>query len=116
MVEKEMNRRRFLVLASGTVAAAVLAGCIRKEEIDTISAVVQEATATTVPTDTATSVTAATEPPAAAATSSPTATAVPVQQNVKSACPKGLFNDPYPGKCRRYVDNNGNGICDLSEV
>lgn len=112
MVDKEMNRRRFLTLASGTVAAAVLAGCVSKDEIENISAVVQEATG----------VTAANDVPAAAATAhpttavNPTATAVPVQQNVRSACPRGLINDPYPGKCKRYVDNNGNGICDLSEV
>jgi hypothetical protein len=30
-------------------------------------------------------------------------------------CPKGLVNDPYPGACRRYVDTNGDGICDLSQ-
>jgi hypothetical protein len=30
-------------------------------------------------------------------------------------CPKGLTNDPYPGACRRYVDTNGDGICDLSQ-
>ncbi|MBN1399315.1 MAG: hypothetical protein JXA74_00665 [Anaerolineae bacterium] len=30
-------------------------------------------------------------------------------------CPFGLVNDRYPGRCRRYVDRNGNGICDLSE-
>jgi hypothetical protein len=30
-------------------------------------------------------------------------------------CPKGLVNDPYPGLCRRYVDTNGDGICDLSQ-
>jgi hypothetical protein len=30
------------------------------------------------------------------------------------ACPLGLVNDPYPGKCRRYVDRDGDGICDLS--
>lgn len=113
MLEKELTRRRFLVLASGTVAAAVLAGCVRKEEIDTISAVVQEATATTAVVDAPTA--AATANPMAAAVS-PTATTVPVQQNVRSACPRGLINDPYPGKCKRYVDNNGNGICDLSEV
>jgi len=33
----------------------------------------------------------------------------------RSACPFGLVNDPYPGRCRHYVDANGNGICDLSE-
>ncbi len=32
-----------------------------------------------------------------------------------TACPYGLVNDPYPGECRSYVDNNSNGICDLSE-
>lgn len=31
------------------------------------------------------------------------------------ACPFGIANDPYPGKCRHYVDTNNNGICDLSE-
>jgi hypothetical protein len=30
-------------------------------------------------------------------------------------CPKGLVNDPYPGECRRYVDTNGDDICDLSQ-
>jgi len=30
-------------------------------------------------------------------------------------CPKGLVNDPYPGACRRYVDTNGDDICDLSQ-
>lgn len=31
------------------------------------------------------------------------------------ACPFGIANDPYPGKCRHYVDTDNNGICDLSE-
>jgi len=31
------------------------------------------------------------------------------------ACPLGLLNDPYPGRCKRYVDGNGNGVCDYSE-
>ena len=114
MVEKEMTRRRFLALASGTVAAAVLAGCVRKEEIDAISAVVQE-TAPTVGAPSATVATAESSPTAVPV--SPTATAAPAaQSNVRSACPRGLVNDPYPGKCKRYVDKNGNGICDLSEV
>lgn len=30
-------------------------------------------------------------------------------------CPKGKINDPYPGDCARYVDTDGNGICDHSE-
>ena len=30
-------------------------------------------------------------------------------------CPRGLVNDPYPGICSRYVDTNGDDICDLSQ-
>jgi hypothetical protein len=30
-------------------------------------------------------------------------------------CPFGLVNDPYPGKCPRYVDTDGDGICDRSQ-
>ena len=30
-------------------------------------------------------------------------------------CPRGLVNDPYPGACRRYVDTNGDQVCDLSQ-
>ena len=26
-----------------------------------------------------------------------------------------MVNDPYPGECRHYVDENHNGLCDLSE-
>jgi hypothetical protein len=33
-----------------------------------------------------------------------------------ATCPFGRTNDPYPGECSRYVDLNGNGICDLSEI
>jgi hypothetical protein len=31
------------------------------------------------------------------------------------ACPRGVVNDPYPGKCRQYRDTDGSGYCDLSE-
>ena len=30
-------------------------------------------------------------------------------------CPYGLVNDPYPGNCSRYIDLNGDRICDLSQ-
>jgi len=30
-------------------------------------------------------------------------------------CPFGLINDTYPGDCARYIDTNGDGICDLSQ-
>jgi hypothetical protein len=35
---------------------------------------------------------------------------------VATRCPYGLVNDPYPGRCGRYVDRNGNSLCDLSEA
>jgi hypothetical protein len=31
-------------------------------------------------------------------------------------CPRGLVDDPYPGRCHHYVDRNGNGYCDLSQI
>ncbi len=30
-------------------------------------------------------------------------------------CPFGLVNDTYPGDCGRYIDINGDGICDYSQ-
>lgn len=30
-------------------------------------------------------------------------------------CPNGLVNDTYPGLCGRYIDQNTDGICDLSQ-
>ncbi len=33
---------------------------------------------------------------------------------IADTCPFGIYDDPYPGKCSRYVDNDGDGICDLS--
>jgi hypothetical protein len=33
-----------------------------------------------------------------------------------TSCPYGILNDPYPGQCPRYVDLDGNGICDLSQT
>ena len=30
-------------------------------------------------------------------------------------CPFGLEDDHYPGECKRYIDTDGDGICDLSQ-
>ena len=30
-------------------------------------------------------------------------------------CPFGLEDDLYPGECKRYIDTDGDGICDLSQ-
>ncbi len=114
MVEKEMTRRRFLVMASGTVAAAVLAGCVRKEEIDTILSCGAGGRTNCGGNECPCSDSGIQSHGGA---SQPNGDCCPTaQKNVRSACPRGLVNDPYPGKCKRYVDKNGNGICDLSEV
>lgn len=30
-------------------------------------------------------------------------------------CPFSLEDDPHPGECKRYIDTDGDGICDLSQ-
>ncbi|MFH0876306.1 MAG: hypothetical protein V1859_10295 [archaeon] len=37
-------------------------------------------------------------------------------EQVQPSCPKGLVNDPYPGRCNLYIDQNSDNICDLSEI
>jgi hypothetical protein len=32
-------------------------------------------------------------------------------QRGTGACPRGLVNDPYPGKCHHCVDTTGDGFC-----
>lgn len=66
---------------------------------------------TAAPADLATA-TAPQEAPAATAAATPAPTEQPLAQ---TRCPYGLVNDPYPGRCRRYVDSDGSGYCDLSE-
>ncbi len=38
----------------------------------------------------------------------------PAPQRDGVACPRGLVNDPYPGRCRHYTDRDGDGFCDYS--
>jgi hypothetical protein len=38
------------------------------------------------------------------------------QRRSTTRCPKGLANDPYPGRCHHYIDRDGSGYCDLSET
>lgn len=33
---------------------------------------------------------------------------------IAQSCPFGIYDDPYPGQCNKYIDNDGDGICDLS--
>lgn len=32
------------------------------------------------------------------------------------SCPKGLVNDPFPGRCGLYIDENQDQLCDLSQT
>lgn len=34
----------------------------------------------------------------------------------QGSCPKGIVNDPWPGECSEYIDEDGNGFCDYSET
>jgi len=58
---------------------------------------------------------ATSQPTAVAPEAQPTLVSAPAVKTSGVACPSGVLNDPYPGHCRRYVDNNSNGYCDLSE-
>lgn len=46
----------------------------------------------------------------------PVITAATISGSCAAGCPYGLVNDPYPGQCPRYIDANGDGICDLSQA
>jgi hypothetical protein len=96
------------------------------ETISEVPAVTESATATSTAAA-STAVPSATATQAATATSLPTATtAIQIESVDTSAsssasslvctqrCPKGRHCS-YPGNCRRYTDQNGNGLCDLGE-
>lgn len=98
--------------AASSAEASVAGG-----ETAEVAAVAEEAT----PTDAATVEATATETAQPTATTAATATATATAAatstaTVKSLCPRGLTYDPYPGRCHRYVDKDGDGYCDLSVV
>jgi ferredoxin-type protein NapH len=39
-----------------------------------------------------------------------------IPASIVSPCPKGLINDPYPGRCGLYADKTQDQICDLSQT
>lgn len=54
---------------------------------------------------------------AATAQGAPSATAPSAgsgNATLQRACPKGIVNDPYPGRCRDYRDDDHDGYCDYS--
>ncbi len=116
----QMSRRRFLSLGAIAMASVglslVLCKAIqaaRDVEADSAGQDVQP-TLQTAPSSQPTS--ALTEgQPSPTLAGQAVATPTPLPQSGPVACPFGLVNDPYPGRCRRYTDRNGNGICDYSE-
>jgi hypothetical protein len=130
---KTLDRRTFLrdslavgavLLFEGTQIAKLVSASASNNATSTQTEV-QQASAAQEPTIQATqqatqaaTQSAAVEQPASIATSVPTAvpTAVQAQSSGASTCTvicnRGCS---YPGRCHRYVDNNGNGICDNTE-
>ncbi len=137
-----LTRRRFLsgaaaLAATGAVAAALAAvatGRTDEDEAADISSgeasAAQESTlgatdqaqteleggddtAADVPVA-ATQAVSAVEPEIGTSDSSAVEQAQEVPQSQGVACQKGQVNDPYPGRCRRYTDRDGDGICDYS--
>ena len=89
MESKQLNRRHFLLWGCSALCAAALgSGCTNQQTSDNQTNSAVQATATV------------------QSASSPTRI---------TRCPRGLVNDPYPGRCHNYVDKNNNRICDLSE-
>jgi hypothetical protein len=93
MNENKCTRRRFLVMVGTVCAGAACVGCA--------GALADANTANTSST---------------VSTSNTSSTSTTSSTSVQTRCPKGMVNDPYPGRCHSYRDTNGNGYCDLSEA
>lgn len=52
----------------------------------------------------------------AAVSTIPFIAAATMSGSCATSCPYGMINDSYPGQCPRYIDINGDGICDLSQA
>jgi hypothetical protein len=134
---KIISRRRFLLIGCSAVGIALLASINKNQQAQgdpvttptgVLSGVLSDVLSDVLSGDTTSTaadapVTDASVPPTAVAeatepAATPTAvpTVVVVPQRVTTRCPHGMVSDPYPGRCHRYVDKNGNGICDLSET
>lgn len=135
MTPEQVSRRKFLKdagfasmgLAGLLVAGAGVKGLLKNvsgasatDDSQTATQVEQAATAqptatkelTRATTSTTTSNTIATAQPTATYTIEPTATPTMIVQTGRALCNKHCA---YPGRCRDYVDNNRNGLCDRGE-
>ena len=116
----KMHRRAFPRLGMlATAGLAVWLSACSAPAKDEVAAVAQDprqwATPTVGPTAVLGSAAAPTEPPVQPAERIATPTAAPAVEPGGVACPFSLLNDPYPGRCKRYTDRNGSGVCDYSE-
>ncbi len=110
---RRLNRRRLLYVGGVALCGLALGvtGCRQPTAADTtappVPAMTEPGTATPA------SQQASATPTDAPTTNTPECTETPAR--VEVACPFGYVNDPYPGRCGRYRDTNGNGYCDWSE-
>jgi hypothetical protein len=111
----QIGRRDFVRMMAGVGAAALLSGynALKQPEDEAAAAASPapaasgaQAQATATPQAAQTKSTTATQAQAATAASASTSTTCVVRCNKRCS---------YPGRCRRYVDSNKNGKCDLGE-
>lgn len=119
-VAKTVNRREFLKL-SAILGAGTLVGVVHLHRVITdIRSAGQPAALEPVETTSsmdplATQMEEPQAAPTAAAMVEPTSVVV-TQNNAATACSvRCPRNCSFPGRCRKYVDSNGNGKCDLGE-
>jgi hypothetical protein len=115
------------VLGAGAfVGVAQIHNVLEREVVSKAAAVTSTATNTLQPVDqtislvaenpTTVPTTASTVAPAAAPTTVPTQASVAASQNTAATCSVRCRRGcSFPGHCRRYIDSNGNGKCDLGE-
>ncbi len=96
-----------LTEADGTADVALSPAAEASAEPTELGAV-NQAFATSAPTEAVTAVAPVTTETVQPATPEPTQAVAMCSVQ----CPKGCV---FPGRCRRYIDQNGNGLCDLGE-
>ncbi len=133
--QRRLSRRGFIALAGGALGGLALWGWLGWQKLPSRGELSQEDSSTAMPDATDTpAITAVAEPAVSSDAATPMGVAptmtperqVPTavaeltiaptgEALVRTRCPYGMVNDPYPGRCRRYVDRDGSGYCDLSE-
>lgn len=114
---KQINRRDFLaVMGVAGVASYLAVHNLLKEDqlVASAQSVIETATATAPPTTEAAAVQSSSTAELMT-TTIPTATQVPTQQAAYTCTVLCRDGCSFPGRCRRYVDTNGNNLCDNGE-